>query len=455
MIGCRENSRCGAAWDTRAARHFVRGAVWSAVCSAAWILIATAGFAGRASAQQLTPAWVEMGESGAIVRVVVTSPGDCPHIDIDGATGTMAARIPVPKGFRPACQSAIPRGARSVKVNGRALTLPRANPRRIVAFGDTGCRIKKGDEVQNCNDMDKWPFAEVSTRAASEKPALVVHVGDYLYREMLCPKGSEDKCGDTPAGDNWETWNADFFTPAAKLLAAAPWAFSRGNHETCARAWRGWFYYLDPRPWTGKCEQYSPAYAVRLGAFELIMLDSSQVTEDKQDAKQVSIYAGELRSIHAENAWLVDHHPFWGFKEGATGAPPVPLTATLEAAWDSAVPKGIHLVLSGHIHLFEVMSFEGARPTQLVTGDGGTNLAGPIPASVNGAVVGGEPVLASQSRREFGYTLLTKMPAKSKSWRLELKDRLQHVMLECSILDGPAKCTRPGTDQSSLSESTR
>jgi hypothetical protein len=49
----------------------------------------------------------------------------------------------------------------------------------------------------------------------------------------------EANCGATPVGDNWDAWNADFFTPAAQLLTAAPWVFSRGNHEDCGRSWRG------------------------------------------------------------------------------------------------------------------------------------------------------------------------------------------------------------------------
>jgi hypothetical protein len=394
-------------------------------------------------AQALSPAWVEVGGAGAIARIVVSSPRDCPLIQIDSKTLRMAARTPVPSGFRPACQTAIPNTARSVKVNGRALVLPKINPTRVIAFGDTGCRIKKGAEVQDCNDPDKWPFEQVATRAASEKSELVIHVGDYLYREVMCPDGSQAKCGDTPSGDNWEAWNADFFTPAAKLLAAAPWAFSRGNHETCERSWRGWFYYLDPRPWTGKCRQYSSAYLIKLGSFELAMLDSSQVSEDKPDARQVATYAAQLASLHPANAWLVDHHPFWGFKEGVGGAPPVSLTATLEEAWERAAPRGIDLVLSGHVHLFELMSFDRTRPTQLVTGDGGTNMADPIPASMNGVVVRGNAVVASESQRQFGYTLLVKS---GKTWQLTLKNRLQRVLVACSILDGPAKCLTPGVE---------
>jgi hypothetical protein len=100
-------------------------------------------------------------------------------------------------------------------------------------------------------------------------------------------------------------------------------------------------------------------------------------------------------------------------------------------------------VLSGHVHLFELMSFDRTRPTQLVTGDGGTNMADPIPTSMNGVVVRGNAVVASQSQRQFGYTLLVKS---GKTWQLTLKNRLQHVLVACSILDGPAKCLGPGVE---------
>ncbi len=181
-------------------------------------------------------------------------------------------------------------------VNGQPLALPKPNPSIVTVFGDTGCRINS-TQVQNCNDATKWPFKQVAADAAAEKPDLMIHVGDYLYREIPCPAGSEALCGSTPSGDNWATWNADFFTPAAKLLAAAPWAFARGNHENCARSWRGWFYYFDPRPWDGVCQPFSPPYTIKLGAFQLVMLDTSEVLEDSLDQNQISHYASQLSSL--------------------------------------------------------------------------------------------------------------------------------------------------------------
>jgi hypothetical protein len=375
---------------------------------------------------------VQLGDGGAATaKVVVASVGDCPSINIGGTNRPMVERHPIPNGFPPLCEAAIPSNTQSASVNGQALALPKPNPSTVIVFGDTGCRIK-GSEVQACNDPAKWPFEQVANDAASEKPDLMIHVGDYLYREIPCPGGSEALCGDTPSGDAWETWKADFFTPAAKLMTAVPWAFARGNHESCDRSWRGWFYYFDPRPWNGTCERYSLPYVIKLGSFDLVMLDSSEVSEDSLDEKQVSTYTAQLSDLHTTNAWLVAHHPFWGFKSGVLGKPSVPISAPLQEAWNRAAPKGISLILSGHIHLFELVILDHARPPQLVAGGGGTNLALPITASLNGAPVRGSTVLASQSERQFGYTILNKL---GNVWRLTLKNQRQDILFSCSLLD--------------------
>jgi hypothetical protein len=393
------------------------------------------------SAQALSPAWVEVGEGGRVMaRIIVGSPRDCPSIRIDGQARPMPLRQPVPAGLRPACEAAVPAGAKSASVNGQSLALPHGAPSRVVVFGDTGCRVK-GDEIQACNDPDLWPFAQVSAAAAEERADLVIHVGDYLYRESPCPADSRALCGGTPNGDNWESWNADFFTPAAKLLAASPWAFSRGNHEDCNRSWRGWFYYLDPRPFSGACEAFSPPYTVTLGTFELVMLDSASVSANRLDAEQASLYAKQLSSLHVANgAWLADHHPFWGVRTDGANGKAAATSPTLEEAWDRAAPKGISLVLSGHVHLFELLSYDPPRPIQLVAGDGGTSLGEPIADSVKSLSIRGEMVVGGDSEHQFGYTLMTR---RGRSWDLKLKDRAHKSILTCTLFpEAPrAKCS--------------
>jgi hypothetical protein len=393
--------------------------------------------------QALTPVWVEAGEDGrAIARVVVNQPADCNAIEIAGSQ-TMALRTPVPDGLKPVCEATLPAEARRViaKSPGRIQTLPvpHPDPAHVVVLGDTGCRIK-GARTQDCNDPAHWPFEQVAAGAAASKPDLVIHVGDYLYREDPCPADKQKECGGTPAGDNWNAWNADFFAPAAKLLAAAPWAFARGNHEDCRRSWRGWFYYLDPRPVTAACQAYSPPYLVRLGKFELLMLDSASITEGIAEPAEVQEFSKQLSSLHPINAWLVDHHPFWGFRTDDNGGqtPPAAISAPLKAAWDQAQPKGISLILSGHVHLFELLNFD-VRPPQLVAGDGGTMLGGALPQSLDGIKIEGGAMVSGASRHEFGYTVLDRSGTK---WGLKLKGPRHQTVLGCS-LEPVAACKPP------------
>ena len=72
--------------------------------------------------------------------------------------------------------------------------------------------------------------------------------------------------------------------------------------------------------------------------------------------QQVDRYASEISSIQASHAWLVVHHPIWGF--ATSGSVPIASSPGLQKAWWKADPKGIDLVVSGHVHLFELLSFD-------------------------------------------------------------------------------------------------
>jgi hypothetical protein len=382
--------------------------------------------AASAWPQLLTPVWVETSDSGSVARVVVNARGDCPEITIDGVTHRMRVRLPIPRGLRPACEWKIPSTAKSASVNGKDLALPHPDPSHIVVIGDTGCRIKL-PAVQDCNDPEKWPFHRVAERAAGSKPDLVIHVGDYLYRESPCPPESRKMCGGTPIGDTWEAWNADFFEPAAPLLAAAPWAPVRGNHEDCLRAWRGWFYYLDPRPFHNSCNRFSPPYLVKLGAFELVMFDSASAAARREgDPKGMKRYAKQLANLHAEHAWFVAHHPIWGLVAGQKPTDPAAETSTnITKAWEAKPPAGIDFILAGHIHLFELLTFDQGRPPELVAGMGGTQMGMPLPARLAGFKLNGATLLSAQDAHEFGYTTLRKA---GNGWELGLTSVSGHVI---------------------------
>jgi hypothetical protein len=404
-------------------------------------LLATLLLAACASAAQLTPVWVELGPSSkAVARVVVESESDCPSLLADHAGIRMTPRLPVPDGFKLVCEAAIPSGTRKLLLDGRALPAPVQNPKRIVVIGDTGCRIK-GSGVQNCNDETQWPFRQIADRAAAEWPELVIHVGDYLYREIPCPPAQQAFCGNTPSGDNWNTWNADFFTPAKSLLQKSVWAFSRGNHEDCKRSWRGWFYYLDPRPWTnGTCEAYSEPYVVELGQVRLGMLDSSATNDSKAKPDEVARYAAQLKTIAAtgDNLWIVDHHPFWGLRTDKDGGPPQPLSLSLESAWEQAQPKGVSLILSGHVHLFEILSFSNGRAPQIVAGDGGTEMASAVTQQPSGMTVYGTSIATGDTKHEFGFTYLTR--GLKGGWDLHLEGSAGRPLVSCKLRGSSVEC---------------
>ncbi len=392
---------------------------------------------GGASAQLLTPVWVELGEGNTrIARVVVASNTACPSIEIDDRAQPMALRGTPPAGFVPACEAQIPATARQARVNGITLALPKTNPSRILVFGDTGCRIK-GEQIQNCHDPEQWPFLKVAGSAAAEKPDLMIHVGDYLYREDPCPAANASFCKDTPSGDNWTTWSEDFFTPAARLLKASPWIFVRGNHEDCDRAWRGWFYYLDPHPWVAAaCEGYQPPYTVAVGSLPVVVFDSSSVG-GKMTAAQIDRYAHELSTLRVEHALLASHHPFWGF---STSDGAVPSSPGLITAWQKARLNGIDLLLGGHVHLFELLSFDIYLPPQLVAGQGGTDLAQPIEKPVEGLSLGPAKVTAGATADEFGYTLLTRS---GEDWSVRLHNAAGQTVKDCQVRDHQVSCVAP------------
>jgi hypothetical protein len=161
------------------------------------------------------------------------------------------------------------------------------DPQRIVMLADTGCRLKKADNAwQSCNDKPRRGRSRRSPpRPRQLKPDLVMHIGDYHYRENACPADIAG-CKDSPWGYGWDTWEADLFKPAAPLLAAAPWIVVRGNHEECARAGQGWFRLLDTQAYSAKrsCDDpandsvanYTAPYAVPLGGdTQVIVFDSA------------------------------------------------------------------------------------------------------------------------------------------------------------------------------------
>jgi hypothetical protein len=392
-------------------------------------------------------------DGGSVVRVLTDAPA-CPRIVLDGKARMMAERaaprtIPervshfdgstIPAAAFPlrVCEAAVPRGTISARVAGHPLPLPRAVIRRIVVIGDTGCRLKASSGAyQACNDAAAWPFARLARAAAAAHPDLVLHVGDYHYRESPCPAGNTG-CAGSPSGYGWEPWRVDFIKPAAPLLAAAPWAVARGNHEECARAGAGWWLLLDPHPLVSGADCADPAryfagnhtapYAVDLGdGARLIVADFAAIGEKPfHDDATLARYREDAATIAAlaipgSTNFVTEHYPFGAVTTGSTGAAQIgyPSIAQAFAAGDG-VPTlpTVAAVLSGHVHLLQYAALAG-HPPQLVAGFSGTQEdAPPAPLNAQASLPGGLTLedLATTAG-PFGYVLLERMGG--GAWRM-------------------------------------
>ncbi|MBV8973246.1 MAG: metallophosphoesterase [Sphingomonadaceae bacterium] len=437
-------------------------------------------------------AYVLIGDGGPVARVV-TAAATCPVLRVDGRDVAMAVRFAAatvpqrptastPERSKPSafpvtvCEARLPLETRRASVGGVALPLPKRVVRRIVVIGDTGCRIKAADNAaQACNDPVAFPFARIAARAAAEKPDLVVHVGDYLYRENPCPGDGHGNahrdargCAGSPWGYGWDAWDADFFTPAAPLLAAAPWAAVRGNHESCARAGQGWWRFLDghvavaatqtcDNPLEDQANDWSAPFAVGLGkGAQLVVLDLSiapnkPLAADDWRAAAFEASYQALAGFAAQARFTIaaDHQPILGFSanigNGTTNL--VGGNVGIQSVWGRhgvrQLPPGVSLLLSGHYHLWQQVGFAGDVPSQFITGFSGTledvvPLPDPLPTPASPA-----PGVTATSFASwvdgFGYMVLDRVS--TSHWRATVHAADGRIVDRCRIDGTASRCT--------------
>jgi hypothetical protein len=328
------------------------------------------------------------------------------------------------------CEAVVPAGHSTATIGSVSLKLPVANPQRILVIGDTGCRMATTAQ-QNCHSPSGFPFAALASYEALFNPDLIIHVGDYFYRDTNCVPTTTAAATNgggaitagvpfvpgcnvptnaayEPWGDTFDSWNADLFYPAQTLLAAAPWVMTRGNHESCGRGARGWFALVDPRPFnmaqvrcafdagltavtTGAVYtgDFTPGYVVPAGLVNLVVHDSSFANDSAVDANMAKNYdydvTGVLNTLPTNSLnFFVTHKPVFGLASGAptnsgdfteqyayTGAP-----SGVSSAFTGGIPAKVAMLLSGHIHQFEYVNFNDYThyAPQLIVGVGGSNI---------------------------------------------------------------------------------
>jgi hypothetical protein len=421
--------------------------IWSLGLALAVMAGAVAAASASMAAAAVAPqAWVQMTETGAEVRAISADAG-CPTARVDGEPLPLRLRSAADERFPTVCAAPLPAGARRISVAGETLQAPHPVVRRMVVFGDSGCRIK-GRAVQACNDPAQWPFAEVARHAAARRPDLVVHLGDYYYRESACP-AADARCAGSPSGDRWPAWSADFFDPARPLLAAAPWVFVRGNHESCARGGLGWFRLLDAASTVKACPAEAAPWRVPVGGLELSVLDSADAEDETAPPERVQAFARDLDAMQPalgrQPGWLLVHRPVWGLTPVVRlgpGAINVPLNATEQAAVKGRDLGGVEMVLSGHIHHFSSFDFFGRRPAQLVVGTGGdVGQPADSPKITQDQVwLDGLAAVHTEFDR-FGYMVLDRAGEDGATWRGVFYDAQDRPVMNCLLQGRRLTCS--------------
>lgn len=388
----------------------------------------------------------------------------------------------------------------SYQVSGSTFQLPSAtySPSSILVYGDSGC------DAGVCQPGEAAsPFAQLADAGKQADAQLILHMGDYNYRgtsgslqdksEKIYAYDAGDGgydgpiCGyvdnayysqnasDSSKPDEWQYWYEDFFLPAQGLLTEAPWVFSRGNHELCSRAGPGWFYFFGPgsslqegipqlvcpnqganaRPANNAVNSIVMVqpYTVSLQPVDLWVIDSANACDASADNPLTAQYALQLDDLAQSQkspdkpVWMVTHRPTWGAEvssqSGATDISTLNVmlqTAVKESA-GGTFPANVQLLLAGHMHLYQDVSFPGtSRPPQVVVGNSGVSLNNSATGNYQ-ATIDSESALINQLDR-FGYMLMSLQA--DGSWTASILNGSDQELVHCNsanLAQGSALCS--------------
>ncbi|KJV69559.1 calcineurin-like phosphoesterase family protein [Candidatus Neoehrlichia lotoris str. RAC413] len=354
------------------------------------------------------------------VRAIVSLQDDCPIISIDNQTRKMDIRaFPIYEKNavfdNKVCEALISNTAKVVKVGDDVIPVLPSKIKKIAIIGDTGCRVSSYYQ-QNCKLQDTWPLEKILYQISQHNPDLVIHVGDYLYREKDCVDDKE--CDKGIYGDNFNTWKLDWLAPSKLLSKKAPFIFVRGNHENCNRAYKGWFRYLSASPFADiskeACKGIVDSWVFtshRLGICDLnfYIHDSSGINEvlfSKQDINNVR--SGFLDKLDDKlPTWLLTHRPLWSYAD-RMGI--IYYGNLLQVkAFGNILPKNLLAIVSGHLHIGQTLIIrirDGKDViTQVIVGNSGTKLDNVKFLKIHDIKIGDFAANNVQSVEGFGFAI--------------------------------------------------
>ena len=431
-----------------------------------------------------TQVYQVIGENQLIVRAI-TAEQECPTITWnDGKKEQLKRRVDrqtvalrKPSDGKASdfpittCEISWPTGVTKASILQQTLYPLKHEIEKIVILGDTGCRLKDADNAyQDCNDPKRWPFKKMIESAAKFQPDLVVHVGDIHYRESPCP-ASQEGCKNSPWGYGFDTWKADFFDPAKTLLDIAPWAYVRGNHESCQRAGQGWHRFIAPQAWSvesscneprnDKLGNYSEPFAVSLGKnAQLIIFDSANIpskdlhpTDDayKTYLNQIN-KSDEIASKKAFNIFA-NHHPISNVTPSKVKTENKELvlnknslTGVMQSLHqDDLLSTSFNATLHGHIHTAQAIDYNMRRPVSLISGNSGSALefTNQPSLTLTDSQKKALKIGNFQSYLDFGFATLVRDDQNGLRWVYTAYDVNGHHIFDCLLTkqDGKSTCS--------------
>jgi predicted phosphodiesterase len=322
-----------------------------------------------------------MGSEGFEFRTTVSSKTSCPSIKVDGELQKSSPRFKGEKKFQTKVCSIKLGSAKNIEYQNHKIEIP-TRLEKIAIIGDTGCRVKikkntlNDKNLQDCSDTNKWPAEKIAGFIKKQNPDLIIHVGDYVYREKcenprICDKYPVKKWH---LGKGYDSWKVDFLEPFSEVLKSAPWVFVRGNHENCNREWLGYKALLSPFAFS-KCDEGDDGsqlsknstekpYSFTIDKSSFVVFDSAGESDRKLRKLDYETYAQwfEKYKDQLKNSWLLTHKPIYNLNYNAQ-------TSQRQALEKSKID--IPFILSGHVHLFEWVN---SNPLQMIVGNSGTKL---------------------------------------------------------------------------------
>ena len=200
---------------------------------------------------------------------------------------------------------------------------------------------------------------------------------------------------------------------------------------------------------------FSAPYAVPLGNdTRLIVFDSSFVGTRrlKQDNPVYRIYAAQMQEADGLAAtgslnFYINHHPILGLapKPTASGMQYHPGNAALQSVLETIrpsllFPPQVQALLAGHVHVFQMASFDHDHPTQFISGNGGSWVEDPnlttLPPDSEAAPH--LPIRHFTTTNQYGFMT---MQRDQNQWRYEARNRMGEILARCDLVDRLGQCT--------------